>query len=114
MIQTLTLPWPAKVLSPNARPHHMALYRSKKLMREACYVIAKQAGLALPSEGRIGVHLVCYPPTKRYRDEDNLIGSMKSALDGIAMAGRCNDHQFKVTCEFMDLQGGYIKAVITT
>ena len=114
MIQTLTLPWPAKALNPNTGAHRMALYRAKKAMKHACWAIAKQACLKVPDAGPINVHLVCYPPIKRYRDEDNLIASMKAGLDGIAIAAKCNDSRFHVTCEFVEQQGGFIKAVITT
>lgn len=114
MIQTLTLPWPARALNPNAGVHRMALYRAKKAMKHACWAIAKGANLQLPAEGRIDVELFCYPPIKRARDEDNMIASMKAGLDGIAIAGRCNDSRFHVTCRFVEQQGGYIKAVITT
>ncbi len=39
---TLTLPWPPKELSPNARQHWSKLAKTKKAYRDACAWTAKE------------------------------------------------------------------------
>ena len=39
---TLTLPWPPKELSPNARQHWSKLAKAKKAYRDACAWTAKE------------------------------------------------------------------------
>lgn len=45
-------------------------------------------------DGSIGYRCTFFPPDRRARDEDNLIASLKSSLDGIAQALRIDDRCF--------------------
>ena len=90
----VTLPWPGKLLSPNARAHYMTVARAKKKFKEASWALTKQAGLVIPADARPQVQLTFYPPTVRRRDEDNLVAMMKSLLDGVALACGCDDSQW--------------------
>ncbi len=86
----VVLPLPPKELKPNARPHHMAKanrvreYRSEA--RDAAMAAAYDVDLMrqLPAAS---VRIMAYWPTVRTMDPDNLIATMKSAIDGITDAG---------------------------
>ncbi len=96
----LTLPWPDARLSPNARVHHHALARAKKTARMAAFVLTLEIGgideLRAHFAGDFGIpiRLVFYPPDNHKRDLDNILASMKAALDGIADALKVNDNRF--------------------
>jgi len=93
----LVLPWPPTKLSPNARLHHMALAREKKRYRHACWATALQQGARPMQADKLSVHLVFVPPNRRARDEDNLVASMKSGLDGLSDAIGVDDSRWKLT-----------------
>lgn len=98
---SVTLPWPAKELSPNARVHWGAKSRAKAAARD----YAGKATLAdIPPATRqaiahgddpIPMKVVFYPPDKRRRDDDNMVGSFKSLRDGIADALGVDDRRFR-------------------
>ncbi len=92
----VSLPWPDKSLSPNARVHRMKLAGIKKRQRQTCYVeTLRQVGRpSLKTDASYLVLLTFYPSDRRKRDRDNLGASMKSALDGMADALGVNDSQF--------------------
>lgn len=88
----------------------MELSRLKKMYRHACYFTALQAAgvRKWTKEGDIRVHMVFVPPTRHHRDEDNLIATMKSGLDGLADALGVNDKRFRLSHEVTPDIGGYI------
>lgn len=98
----ITLPWPHKDLSPNARKHWGAKATAKKKAREDAHLATLEAAgsaigalrASLAGEGPIPVRIVFYPPDKRHRDDDNMVGSAKAARDGIADALQVNDRRF--------------------
>lgn len=114
----LTLPWPIKALSPNARVHFMALAKAKKAYRNACYIQARRQGILAGStqlQGKpLAIHLEFVPPTKHPRDEDNLVASMKSGLDGLADALGVDDNQFHLTHAIAQEIGGMVRVTINT
>ncbi|SOS36014.1 hypothetical protein CFBP6411_04657 [Pseudomonas syringae group genomosp. 3] len=60
MSTDLILPWPPKVLSPNARTHWATKSRAAKAYRNTCYLLCRQAGLedaSSTAEGRVQVSL---------------------------------------------------------
>ncbi|MFZ5565996.1 MAG: hypothetical protein ACOY95_03235 [Pseudomonadota bacterium] len=114
MNQEVTLPWPAKELSPNARVHWAVLARAKKSYRVACFALARQARITQPGLGNIRIEMTFYPPTRRARDDDNLIASMKAGLDGLADAMGVNDKRFKIKPPKVSEQlGGMVKVQIS-
>jgi crossover junction endodeoxyribonuclease RusA len=98
----VTLPWPDKRLSPNARLHWAALSTVKKKARgDACYAALEAAGSAMPAiraaldgEGKIALRVRFYPPDNRHRDTDNMVAALKAPIDGIADALEVNDRRF--------------------
>lgn len=90
------LPWPDKILSPNAREHWRPVWKAKKKAKTDAFYCAMAAGKPknIPA-GDIHLDVVFYPPTNRTRDEDNMMARMKAALDGLAEAWGVNDSRFR-------------------
>ena len=80
----ITLPYPDKDLSPNARKHWGAVNRKKKDAVQTAFYIAKGAGPKF--SGPVIVNITINPPDARRRDIDNAIASCKAYFDGIALA----------------------------
>lgn len=98
----IVLSWPHRNLSPNARTHWAAKSRvSGKAKTDAFY-----ATKAANPQPFTSFHLIFCPPDNRKRDLDNLIASMKSPLDGMAMALRVNDNAFRFTAEIGEVVPG--------
>lgn len=95
------LPWPPKELSPNATPHWAVRNLHRQRYKQACYWLAFEAGIRpnVKYKGPFNVHLKFIPPTRRRRDEDNLLASCKALLDGLAMALGVDDSEFRLTHE---------------
>lgn len=100
MIVKLDFPNPA--LAPNRASgrHWGTLAALKAKSKDDAYALTKNALQSLKSPhisfvGDIPVSLVFLMPDKRRRDIDGLLSSMKSALDGIALAIGTDDRHFK-------------------
>lgn len=110
------LPWPSKDLSPNARIHHMAHYRAKKVFRETCYWTTARAGVRL-GQTPYRLDLVFFAPDARRRDRDNLLASMKSGLDGMAQALGVDDSHFDPVSVSMTTEDfnrkGFVRVLLT-
>lgn len=118
MTVELTLPWPPKDLSPNARVHWSKRSKAAKAYREACFWEAKRLLAAggwqdLPAEGDLHLWLDFYPPDRRHRDDDNLIAAFKAGRDGIAEALKVNDKRFRSHPYLKDMVAGMVKVRIT-
>jgi Holliday junction resolvase RusA-like endonuclease len=106
----IVLPWPDRRLSPNARVHWRVKHAVKAPAREAGKYATfeavaggmREARAALAGNDPIPVKITFYPPDKRHRDDDNMIGSFKSARDGIAEALGVNDRRFRPHYFFAD------------
>ena len=105
----ITLPWPDRRLSPNARLH----WRAKVGPKQAARIAAQHATVAAKgfysvrkaldgTEGPIPITVRFYPPDRRHRDDDNMIGSLKHARDGIAEVLRVDDRRFRPHYFFED------------
>ena len=111
----VTLPWPPKALSPNARVHWSVKSQAAKSYRRHCLDLCKLANIVKPeTEGRLHLWLTFYPPDRRHRDDDNMIASFKSGRDGIADALGIDDKRFVCHPFVSDEIGGYIKFAVTT
>ena len=115
----LVLPWPAAALSPNARGHWAVKARAAKIARITAYLLTIEAGwrnLQLPPEGKLRLVLEFYPPTAQRVDDDNMVGRMKPARDGIADALGIDDGRFRSVPEVMDevRKGGEVRVRLVT
>ena len=106
---TISIPWPARVLSPNDRSHWTKKSKAKASYKETCKLLALANVPKLP-QGRIHLRIVFHPPSMRAFDLDNALASIKSGLDGIADAWGVNDKMFRpITVDFGDkVDGGTI------
>jgi len=92
---TILLSLPPKALSPNARVHYMARAKSAKLYREAgaweAVSAMRRAKIRPPKAKKATVRYTAVHKVRRRRDHDNLIASMKPALDGLVDSGLLED-----------------------
>ncbi len=103
----ITLAWPDKALSPNARKHWRTVRSTGgKASDDAFWATRSAMGAQVgPSFTKIehdGVsdiilRQIAHPPDQRHRDRDNLDSSLKKARDGIALALGVNDKFFRPT-----------------
>lgn len=108
--RTVTLLWPPKELSPNARTHFHAKAKIAKVYREAAYWSAH--GRKFPADA-LTLSITFYPPDKRKRDLDNMLSSIKAGLDGIADALGVNDERFALILRrAAPVKGGRVTVVI--
>lgn len=93
----IELPWPAKALHPNARPHRMEKARSVKKARRDADVMTRAAACNLHGD-RLNVIVTFRPPSRR-GDTDNMLAACKAYFDGIADATRIDDRHFTITAQ---------------
>lgn len=108
----LTLPWPPKELSPNARQHWSKLARAKKAYRAACAWTAKEQGAQRIEADRLHLTLVFVPPNRRAHDLDNCLARMKSGLDGLADVLGVDDKRWSLTISKSDEVGGMVRVEV--
>lgn len=104
-------PWPPKEVSPNKRLYWSVVARAKKSYRQICWALALEAKIKVSTTGEepILLGVTFFQPDRRHRDEDNMIASMKSGLDGLADALKVNDKRFKCAWTFSDEIKGQVK-----
>lgn len=108
-----TLPWPPTGLSPNSRLHWATLAKLKKQYREACAWTAMQQGAEpMPTDVRLHLALMFFPPTRRDYDLDNALARMKSGLDGLADALRVDDRHWRLSIKKGEGIGGFVRVQI--
>lgn len=105
----IVLPWPDKRLSPNARLHWAAKNATRAKARQdgtnATYAAAgglRELRARFAGDGLIPITITFYPPDRRHRDDDNMVGSFKSYRDGIADALGVNDRRFRPVYVFAE------------
>ena len=93
------LPWPHKDMSPNSRKHRLAVAPIRKKYRADCGWLCKAAKMDFSHMAEVGIHLriTFHPPDLRRRDLDNMLGSIKSGLDGVADVIGVDDSRWALT-----------------
>jgi crossover junction endodeoxyribonuclease RusA len=93
---TIELPFPAKILWPNGRGHHMARHRAAKKHRQWAHdvTLAALGGKKPVLADRIRLSITVYPKTRNAIDFDNALAAQKAYLDGIALALKVDDKRF--------------------
>lgn len=109
----VTLPWPARALSPNTRLHWAPKAKAVRAARDAAFWLTWQAqGGKRPGWPAAALDVTFCPPDKRSRDRDNLIASLKHGQDGMSDALGIDDARFIPTYRMGDpVKGG---AVVVT
>lgn len=113
MIAALTLPWPPKALSPNARLHWAVVAKAKKAYRAECALQARVQGVGRAKVQKLHIALVFYPPTRRAFDLDNALARMKSGLDGLAGVLAVDDKHWSLSIAKADQIGGMVKVEVS-
>lgn len=93
----ITLPWPPAELNPNRKngKHWSSTHKVKTRYKSDCYHLALQAIGAKPrGAGLLALTITFVQPDKIRRDRDNMLASIKSGLDGVAMALGVDDETF--------------------
>ena len=101
----IVVDWPHRRLFPNARVHWASKASLVHSTRQRAGIQAAAALLTAPEEERLWLNsdakipygLTIVPPDRRRRDEDNVIASLKSSLDGIAEGLGVNDSRFRLS-----------------
>lgn len=106
----LTLPWPDKELSPNARVGFRRKAAAVSVARMAGKVAALEAGaqmVRLKPDAPLQLWATFDPPDARRRDMDNMLSSAKGLIDGVFDALGANDCQIqRVTLDRGDIHPG--------
>lgn len=104
-VTIISLPWPAKELSPN---HRSRTYHAKARATKVARAMAWAETTKAKAQGTLLTVAFC-PPDKRARDRDNMIASAKAYQDGIADALSANDHSFNPEYRFANpTKGGRV------
>lgn len=112
--RVVTLPWPAKPLSQNARVHWSVKAKAVSYARSLAYWTTREV-VGPPRKGWTGAKLAITfcPPDRRRRDDDNAIGAFKAYRDGIADALGVDDHKFQCSYAFSEpVKGGAVRVEI--
>ena len=109
----LTLPWPPRDLSPNARVHWTRLATAKRAFRDAWAWTARQQGARRLDAQALHLSLVFVPPDKRARDLDNCLAACKSGLDGLADVLGVDDKHWSLTLEMGQGPGGFVRVDVS-
>ena len=78
---TITLPWPDRELSANARDRWGRI-KAAKYARYAGAVLARSQGIT-DLHGAVTIVVTFHPPTKSRTDIDNMVSMLKPWQDGI-------------------------------
>ena len=96
MKQTVSLPWPAKELSPNARTHWAAKARAVKGYRLACAWHAAEQKIR-KMKAPISATITFHPPSRRRMDIDNMLARAKAGIDAVSDAIGVDDSRWEFT-----------------
>lgn len=108
----ITFGWPPRECSPNWRGHWARKAKAAKAYKAACWALAKEAGVAVKWGGPVLLRIEFVPPDRRGRDLDNMLASIKAALDGLALAIGINDKRFQLALSVRKDIGGMVKVRI--
>jgi len=89
--RTVEFPWPPSCLSPNSTKDRRSTTETRRNY--------KMAWSAMARHKLRGTHLdiTFHPPDNRRRDLDNMLGSIKYGIDGLAIAMGVDDSVFSFT-----------------
>ncbi|MGH3703001.1 MAG: hypothetical protein ACRDT9_00090 [Agromyces sp.] len=79
---TFTFEWPTAPLSMNDRMHHIVKAKKVAELRALMHAKARQ----IPDLGRCEVRLVWFVNTRRRRDDENIVATLKPLCDGLVDA----------------------------
>ena len=96
---TFDFPWPHKDLSPNARVDRWTKAKRIKAYRAGVAWEATAAGVKKLDAPGAHLRITFFPPDGRPRDLDNMLASIKPALDGLCDVLGVDDSRWSLTIE---------------
>lgn len=90
--------WPPSILMPNAarQAHWTKKSPFEKAYRQECLIrTGKPQPTLIIDDCFVPIEITFYPPDKRHRDLDGLLGSVKLLLDALAQGIGINDRNFR-------------------
>lgn len=115
MTFTIELSYPSPLLSPNARAHWRKVNDARQAQHDEAYIAARQETEWIGETYQVHATLTFHPPDSRRRDLDNMLASMKGALDGIAAALGVDDSVFTLTLKRgSPRKGGAVSVTVRT
>ena len=102
----ITLPYPHKDLSQNARINWRPLADLKAKYRHDAWALTLEAKVPFWEGARL--EFTFHPPDARKRDVQNVPAMLKAAIDGIADGMGCDDNGFR--CKFPEEFAGKVKS----
>lgn len=111
-MNTISLPWPPKELSPNNRAHWTKKASHAKQMKQIAYTLTKQAKPIIEAQ-KPTLSIVFNPPSIARHDMDNCLARCKSLIDGISLAIGIDDSKFRYVLEMGEkTKGGEVLVTI--
>jgi crossover junction endodeoxyribonuclease RusA len=96
----VVLAWPPRACQPNTRVHPHTRTTARRLQRGEAAATALLSP-DLPDDIVLQGELLFVPPDRRRRDLDNLIASMKGALDGVFDEQGRDDRELRVITGYL-------------
>ena len=103
---SVTLPWPPRECSPNARVHWATKARAAQQARTTAHWLAIEASTGKMDPKPINVTITFCEPDRRRRDMDGMLSQSKNMLDGIADAIGVDDHLWSLSLRRGDVRKG--------
>jgi len=112
--RVVTLPFPVKELSQNARVHWRVRADAVKKARTDAFYLTKEAfGATKPKWQGVRISYTFHPPSKARYDRDGLNARLKAYQDGIADALGIDDYHFVPTYAYGPVvKGGAVRVEI--
>jgi crossover junction endodeoxyribonuclease RusA len=85
------LPWPARILHPNARVCWAVKAKAVKRARQDTAWAVRAIGKPNIKAASLSATIIFSPPDRRRRDLDSMLSAIKAHLDGIADAVGVDD-----------------------
>lgn len=105
----VTLPWPPRILSPNARAHWATKAKAVASYKSSCWFLCLEAKARKLQPGTFRVVVTFCPPDRRWRDDDNMIGAFKAGRDAVAKAIGVDDAKWRPEYRFAEpVNGGAV------
>lgn len=109
----INLPWPHRDLSPNARVHWRVKHRRCHSYRHTCSWACVDQGVRKIDAQAIKATIIFFPPDARRRDVDNMLASIKAAIDAVAEAIGIDDSKFNIElCRGLPVKGGNVRLIL--
>ena len=89
----ITISWPAQGASMNSRKHWSKQRKVKQAIKQEAAIACRHLPQQLKADS-VAVAITFYPPDNRRRDADNLLSSIKPALDAISERIGIDDSKF--------------------